>query len=83
MVPTLFFYELGLVALVWVFLMLYCLWPHDSAALESAVMLARATLEEPTAAVAWADGQAMTLEQVVTYALQSPWTIEWEPGADR
>jgi IS1 family transposase len=32
MVPTLFFYELGLVALVWVFLMLNCLWPHDSAA---------------------------------------------------
>src|SRR5499433_2340834 len=30
MVPTLFFYELGLVALVWVFLMLYCLWSHDS-----------------------------------------------------
>ena len=32
MVPTLFFYELGLVALVWIFLMLYCLWPNDSAA---------------------------------------------------
>ena len=32
MVPTLFFYELGLVALVWVFLMLHCLWPYDSAA---------------------------------------------------
>jgi IS1 family transposase len=32
MIPTLFFYELGLVALVWLFLMLYCLWPHDSAA---------------------------------------------------
>jgi len=32
MVPTLFFYELGLVALVWVFLMLNCLWPHNSAA---------------------------------------------------
>lgn len=27
MVPTLFFYQLGLVALVWVFLMLYWLWP--------------------------------------------------------
>ena len=32
MVPTLLFYALGLVALVWIFLMLYCLWPHDSAA---------------------------------------------------
>jgi hypothetical protein len=32
MVPTLFFYQLGLVALVWFFLMLYWLWPNDSAA---------------------------------------------------
>jgi hypothetical protein len=31
MVPTLFFYELGLMALVWVFLMLYWLWPNDPA----------------------------------------------------
>jgi IS1 family transposase/transposase-like protein len=31
-VPTLFFYELGLVALVWAFLMLYWLWLNDSAA---------------------------------------------------
>ena len=32
MVLTLFFHELGLVALVRVFLMLYWLWPNDSAA---------------------------------------------------
>jgi hypothetical protein len=32
MVPTLFFYQLGRVALVWVFLMLYWLWPPGSAA---------------------------------------------------
>ena len=32
MVPTLFFYQLGLVALVWFFLMLYWLWPNDAAA---------------------------------------------------
>src|SRR5512132_95326 len=32
MVPTLFFYELGLVALVYVFLMLCWLWPNDAAA---------------------------------------------------
>ena len=32
MVPTLFFYQLGLVALVWFFLMLSWLWPNDSAA---------------------------------------------------
>lgn len=32
MVPTLFFYHLGLVALVWCFLMLYWLWPNDSTA---------------------------------------------------
>src|SRR5882672_7361681 len=30
MIPTLFFYELVLVALVWLFLMLYWLWPNDS-----------------------------------------------------
>ena len=32
MVPTLFFYQLGLVALVWFFLMLYWLWPNAAAA---------------------------------------------------
>src|SRR5262245_2840223 len=32
MIPTLFFYELVLVALVWVFLMLYWLGPNDPAA---------------------------------------------------
>ena len=31
MIPTLFFYELGLAALVWLFLMLYWLWPNDPA----------------------------------------------------
>ena len=31
MVPTLFFYQLGLVALVCVFLMLCWLWPNDAA----------------------------------------------------
>ena len=31
MIPTLFFYELGLVALVWLFLMLYWLWPNAPA----------------------------------------------------
>jgi hypothetical protein len=29
MIPTLFFYELVLVALVWLFLMLCWLWPND------------------------------------------------------
>jgi hypothetical protein len=29
MVPTLFFYEIVLVALAWLFLMLYWLWPSD------------------------------------------------------
>jgi hypothetical protein len=29
MVPTLFFYEIVLVALAWLFLMLYWLWPND------------------------------------------------------
>src|SRR4029450_8069090 len=37
MVPTLFFYELGLVALVWIFLMLYGLWPNASAARHQAI----------------------------------------------
>src|SRR5512132_661250 len=32
MIPTLFFYELVLVALVWLFLMLCWLWPNDPAA---------------------------------------------------
>ena len=32
MVPTLFFYDLGLVALVWVLLMLSWLWPNDAVA---------------------------------------------------
>jgi IS1 family transposase len=32
MVPPLFFYQLGRVALVWFFLMLYWLWPNDAAA---------------------------------------------------
>jgi non-specific serine/threonine protein kinase len=45
------------------------LWPDDSAALDSAVAQARATLAEPTAAAAWAEGQAMTLEQAVALAL--------------
>jgi hypothetical protein len=31
MVPTLFFYELGLIALVWLFLMLYWLDPNAGA----------------------------------------------------
>jgi hypothetical protein len=31
MIPTLCFYELRLVALVWLSLMLYWLWPNDSA----------------------------------------------------
>jgi len=30
MVPTLFFYERALLALVWLFLMLYGLWPNHS-----------------------------------------------------
>jgi hypothetical protein len=29
MIPTLFFYAFLLVALVWLFLMLYWLWPHN------------------------------------------------------
>ena len=33
MVPTLFFYELVLIALVWLFLMLYWLWSNDSSIL--------------------------------------------------
>ena len=32
MIPTLFFYEPVLVALVWWFLLLYWLWPNDAAA---------------------------------------------------
>src|SRR5215813_5794203 len=43
MVPTLFFYELVLIALVWLFLMLYWLWPNDSSLLCST----RPTLPPP------------------------------------
>ena len=32
MIPTLFFYEILLVALVWLFLMLYWLWPNNPGA---------------------------------------------------
>ena len=39
MIPTLFFYELVLVALVWLFLMLYWLGPHDSTARCKPVLL--------------------------------------------
>ena len=39
MVPTLFFYELVLGALVWLFLMLYGLGPHDSTARCKPVLL--------------------------------------------
>jgi tetratricopeptide (TPR) repeat protein len=45
------------------------LWPDDRAALDNAVERARATLEEPAAAAAWAEGQAMTLEQAIALAL--------------
>jgi hypothetical protein len=31
MIPTLFFYELVLIALAWLFLMLCWLWPNDPA----------------------------------------------------
>jgi hypothetical protein len=41
MVPTLFFYELGLIALVLVFLMLYWLWPNDSAARRQPIALSK------------------------------------------
>src|SRR6266567_4902325 len=41
MVPTLFFYELGLIALVWVCLMLYWLWPNDSAARRQPIALSK------------------------------------------
>lgn len=43
--------------------------PADREALDSAVARARAGLDESTAAAAWAEGQAMTLEQAATYAL--------------
>jgi hypothetical protein len=45
-------------------------WPADREALDQAVALARAGLEEVAAAAAWAEGQAMTLEQAVAYALE-------------
>jgi hypothetical protein len=41
MVPTLFFYQLGLVALVWVFLMLYWLWPLGPAAQRQPIATAK------------------------------------------
>jgi hypothetical protein len=47
MVPTLVFHELGLVALVWVFLMLYWLWPNDSAARRQPNALSTAEDEYP------------------------------------
>jgi non-specific serine/threonine protein kinase len=46
--------------------------PADREALDRAIALARAGLDEPAAAVAWAEGQAMTLEQAVSYALDYP-----------
>jgi hypothetical protein len=41
MVPTLFFYQLVLMALLWLWLMLYWAWPSDSAA------VCHTTLEPP------------------------------------
>jgi non-specific serine/threonine protein kinase len=43
--------------------------PADREALDRAIALARAGLNEPAAAMAWAEGQAMTLEQAVAYSL--------------
>jgi hypothetical protein len=47
MVPTLFCYELGLIALVWVFLMLYWLWPNDSAARRQPIALSKPPRRKP------------------------------------
>jgi predicted ATPase/DNA-binding SARP family transcriptional activator len=45
-------------------------WPTDRAALERAVSAVRAQLEESEFAAAWAEGQAMPVEQVIAEALE-------------
>ena len=47
MVPILFFYELGLIALLWIFLMLYWLWPNDSAARRQPIALSKPPRRKP------------------------------------
>jgi hypothetical protein len=43
--------------------------PVEQAELDHALALVRPTLSETKAAVAWAEGQAMTLEQAIAYAM--------------
>jgi hypothetical protein len=45
--------------------------PTEQAELDHALALVRPTLEDTRAAVAWAEGQAMTLEQAIAYAMAS------------
>ena len=44
--------------------------PRDQASYERDVATTRARLDEDTFTTAWAEGQAMTLEQAIVYALE-------------
>ena len=44
--------------------------PAEQADTERCIAAARAQLDETVFAVAWAEGQAMTLEQAIAYALE-------------
>ncbi len=44
--------------------------PVDRRRYDVAIADIRAQLDEPTFAAAWAEGQAMTLEQAIAYALE-------------
>jgi tetratricopeptide (TPR) repeat protein len=46
------------------------LWPDEHGGYERTIAAARATLDEEAFAAAWAAGRAMTLEQVIAYALR-------------
>jgi len=46
------------------------LWPFDKAALERLLVATREPLSADQQALAWAEGEAMTLEQAITYALE-------------
>ena len=55
-------------------------WPHDRASLDELVTTVRASLGEDEFAAAWAAGQAMPLDEAVTYALAAIPTAELRDG---
>ena len=48
----------------------FSLWPHDRARLEELVTALRASLGEDAFAAAWAEGEAVSLDEAVAYAME-------------